>query len=236
MSAAPTIAIDNPICVALDMPDETQLRAFARTIAPHVGVLKVGLTAFVMNGSDLVAELAASAPVFLDLKLHDIPVQVEGAMRSVAKSGASYTTVHASGGRDMLKAAVDAADGVTVLAVTVLTSLDAEALRSMGYDTTPETTVLRLAEIALDAGVTGLVCSPQEVSAVRARFGPRDTGGPLLVVPGIRTTDAASDDQRRTLPPAAAIEAGADIIVIGRPITAASDPVGAAQAIAKEIA
>ena len=230
------VSIDNPICVALDTQGAEEALSFASVVGPHVGMFKVGLTTFIANGGALVSELAGSAPVFLDLKLHDIPAQVQGAMEAIARSGASYTTVHASGGPDMLRAAREAAGDVVVLGVTVLTSLDEEALTRIGYGSSVESTVLRLAELALEAGLTGLVCSPREVAAVRARFGERSSGGPLLVVPGIRATDAGSDDQRRTLPPRAAIDAGADVLVIGRPITAASDPAAAARSLLEELA
>ena len=235
MKTTNVIDIDNPICVALDAADATEARNLARAIGPHVGMLKVGLTSFIANGGALVAELAESTPVFLDLKLHDIPAQVQGAMRAIAGSGASYTTVPAAGGTDMLEAALDAAGEVVVLGVTILTSLDDHALHTMGFEGSTESNVLRLAEVALGVGLTGLVCSPREVAAVRQRFGPRSSGGPLLVVPGIRTGGDENDDQKRTLPARAAIEAGADVIVVGRPITAAPDPVSAVRTMLMEL-
>jgi orotidine-5'-phosphate decarboxylase len=171
-------------------------------------------------------------PLFLDLKFHDIPAQVEGAVAAVAALGASYTTVHASGGSDMIKAAVAAAgEDLTVLAVTVLTSLDDNDLTAIGMEGTAEESVLRLADVALSAGADGLVCSPLELPSLRDRFGARASGGPLLVVPGIRPAGAHAGDQRRTLGPSEAIAAGADVLVIGRPITAAADPGAAAAAI-----
>ena len=207
----------------------------ARATAPHVGLLKVGLTAFVAHGHALVRELKGLRPVFLDLKLHDIPVQVAGAIRAARASGADLVTVHASGGQEMIRAAVNAANGTSVLAVTVLTSLDRAALTALGLHVEPQELVSSLAAAAIDAGADGLVCSPQEVAQLRARFGTRDNGGPLLVVPGIRATRPA-DDQKRTASAPEAIAAGADVLVIGRPITAASDPAAAARALAASAA
>lgn len=226
----------SPICLALDGPDPSANERIAAATYQHVGVFKVGLTSYIAGGRDAIAPLAARRPVFLDLKFHDIPAQVAGAVAAAAHSGASLTTVHAAGGRDMLRAAADAAaDRVQVLAVTVLTSLDDEALAAVGIAGPAEDAVLRLAELAVEAGLAGLVCSPREVEALRARFGPRAAGGPLLVVPGIRP-HATDDDQKRTLTPEEALEAGADLLVIGRPVTAAADPGGAVAAIEASLA
>lgn len=215
----------NPICVALDFADASRVRSTAETVAPFAGVFKVGLTTLYGAGTDIVGDLAQDRPVFVDAKLHDIPAQVEGAMTSIAKLGASYVTVHATGGFDMVKAAVGAAgEDLRVLAVTILTSLDDGELERLGLGPT-EDAVLRLAERALEAGANGLVCSPLELEAVRRRFGE----GPDLVVPGIRPAGAGADDQRRTLGPREALDAGATLLVVGRPITAASDPATAAR-------
>jgi orotidine-5'-phosphate decarboxylase len=173
--------------------------------------------------------------VFVDLKLHDIPAQVSGAVSAIAAGGASYATIHASGGSDMIRAAVEAADGVTILSVTVLTSLDSAQLQRIGFSGNAQTTVLRLAEEALQAGSPGLVCSPLEITSLRSEFGTRETGGPLLVVPGIRSQGAARDDQRRTLSAREAVDAGADMIVVGRPITAATHPADAARGLLEEL-
>jgi orotidine-5'-phosphate decarboxylase len=173
--------------------------------------------------------------VFLDLKLHDIPNTVAGAVRSVASTGASHLTIHAAGGEKMMRAAVQAAsrpDSPQLLAVTVLTSMDASDLNATGVADSPETQVIRLAKLARAAGVNGLVCSPQEVAAVRQAIG----SDPLIVVPGIRPADAqAADDQARIATPAQAIAAGASMLVVGRPITQAPDPAKAAAAILAEI-
>jgi orotidine-5'-phosphate decarboxylase len=218
------------ICAALDFPSWTEAEPFARAVAPAVGMLKVGLEIFAAEGPPAVRAAAAlGRPVFLDLKLHDIPNTVEGAARSAARSGAALLTVHASGGAEMVRAAVRGAEGrLRVLAVTVLTSLDADALRAIGLDGPPEAAVVRLARLAVGAGAGGLVCSPHEVRAVRAAVGP----GPLLVVPGVRPAGAAKGDQARVATPVEAVAAGADVIVVGRPLRDAADPVAAARAIA----
>jgi len=222
------------ICVPLDFPTLREAERFARLVAPHVGMLKVGLELFTAEGPPAVRAVAGlGLPVFLDLKLHDIPNTVEGAARSAASTGARLLTVHAAGGAAMVKAAVKGAGpGVRVLAVTVLTSLDAAALDAVGLAGPPEAAVVRLARLAVDAGAGGLVCSPHEVRAVRAAVGPE----PLLVVPGVRPAGAAVGDQARVATPAAAVADGADVIVVGRPLRESGDPVAAAQRIAAELA
>ena len=226
----------NPICLALDSSDAEEVARLAAATEKHVGVFKVGLTAFISFGSHLTRSLAKQRPIFLDLKLHDIPAQVGGAVASVADTGASYVTIHASGGSEMVRAAANAAgDDLTVLAVTILTSLDDDELGTIGIAGPAEEAVLRLAEVALSAGADGLVCSPLEVARIRKEFGASAEGGPVLVVPGIRPQGSERGDQRRTMGPREAIDAGADLIVVGRPITAADDPASAAAAIEKEI-
>jgi orotidine-5'-phosphate decarboxylase len=196
-------------------------------------MLKVGLELFAAEGPAAVRAVAAlGRPVFLDLKLHDIPNTVEGAARSAAASGARLLTVHAAGGPAMVRAAVrGAGPGVRVLAVTVLTSLDAAALDEVGLAGPPGEAVLRLARLAVAAGAGGLVCSPQEVRSVRSAVGP----GPLLVVPGVRPAGSAVGDQSRVATPAAAVADGADVIVVGRPLREGTDPAAAARRIAEEI-
>lgn len=221
-----------PVAIALDTADRDRLLSWARAVAPHVAVLKLGLTAFAAWGPALVAELSGLRPVFLDLKLHDIPAQVEGAAAAAAASGAELLTVHASGGPDMVAAAVAGAGAARVLAVTVLTSLDAAALGRIGLAGSPAQAAERLAALALEAGAAGLVCSAREAAALRARFGP----GPLLAVPGVRPAGAPPGDQARTATPAQALAAGADLLVVGRPVTAAADPAGAAAALLAGVA
>jgi orotidine-5'-phosphate decarboxylase len=223
----------NPVCAALDFPTWPDADRFARAVAPSVGLLKVGLELFAAEGPAAVhAAAALGRPVFLDLKLHDIPNTVEGAARSAARSGASLLTVHAAGGAEMVRAAVrGAGGGVTVLAVTVLTSLDAAALGAVGLAGPPEAAVVRLATLAVGAGAGGIVCSPHEVAAVRRAVG----AGPLLVVPGVRPAGAAKGDQARVATPEEAVRAGADVIVVGRPLRDAPDPAAAARAIAASL-
>ncbi|HEY6001714.1 MAG TPA: orotidine-5'-phosphate decarboxylase [Anaeromyxobacter sp.] len=225
--------LHNPICAALDFASWREAEAFARAVTPGVGMFKVGLELFAAEGPSAVRAAAGlGRPVFLDLKLHDIPNTVEGAARSAARSGASLLTVHASGGAEMVRAAVrGAGKDVTVLAVTVLTSLDAQALEEIGLTGSPGSAVERLAKLAVAAGAGGLVCSPHEVGQVRAAVGR----GPLLVVPGVRPAGAAKGDQARVATPAEAVGAGADVIVVGRPLRDASDPAAAARAIADSL-
>ncbi len=218
------------ICAALDFPSWVAAAPFARAVAPEVGMLKVGLELFAAEGPAAVRAAAAlGRPVFLDLKLHDIPSTVDGAVRSAAASGAALLTVHASGGADMVRAAVRGAAGkVRILAVTILTSLDDAALDEIGLTGSPASAVLRLARLAVGAGADGVVCSPHEVAAVREAVGP----GPLLVIPGVRPAGAAKGDQSRVATPADAVRAGADVLVIGRPLREGGDPAAAARAIA----
>lgn len=221
------------LCAALDFGSWSAAEPFARAVAPEVGMLKVGLELFAAEGPPAVRAAAAlGRPVFLDLKLHDIPNTVEGAARSAARSGAALLTVHAGGGADMIAAAVrGAGPGVRVLAVTVLTSLDAAALDAVGLAGPPEAAVVRLARLAVAAGAGGIVCSPLEVAAVRAAVGP----GPLLVIPGVRPAGSARGDQSRVSTPEAAVRAGADVLVVGRPLRDAPDPAAAARAMAASL-
>jgi orotidine-5'-phosphate decarboxylase len=228
------------IAVALDSSDRARLLALARLVAPEAGVLKVGLEAFCAHGPALVAEVAALAPVFLDLKLHDIPNTVGAAAAAAARTGASILNVHAGGGREMMRAAGENARESAaaaslpvpkVIAVTILTSLDAAALAEVGFTGTPREAALRLAVLAKESGLDGVVCSPEEIEAIRAACGP----GFLLVVPGIRPAGSAAGDQKRIATPGSAARAGADFLVVGRPITGAADPAAAAREIAREI-
>ena len=229
---APDAATGPPICVALDTGDPAEAIRLATALGSSVGAVKVGLTAFLAGGPPLVADLRAGNRVFLDLKLHDIPAQVAGAVGAAGSLGVSLVTVHAAGGRAMLTAAAEAAPPeLTVVAVTVLTSLEDWDLTEIGMSYAPEDAVLRLADLALSCGVRGLVCSPLEVAPIRGRFGTHPDGGPYLVVPGIRPDGVDQGDQRRTLGPKEALDAGADLLVIGRPITEAADPTAAARSI-----
>ncbi len=226
------------IFCALDTPDPDRAAALAARLAGLVGGVKLGLEFFVANGPGEVARVAASGlPIFLDLKFIDIPNTVAGAVRSVLPLGPAMLTVHASGGAAMLRQAVEAVSSLgaarpKLLAVTVLTSLDDGDLAEIGQIGPVAGQVARLAALARSAGIDGAVCSPHEVAALRALCGPDF----LLVVPGIRPSWAEAGDQKRIMTPAEAVSAGADILVIGRPITEAPDPADAARRIAGEIA
>jgi orotidine-5'-phosphate decarboxylase len=220
-----------PIAVALDAPDLATAEVWAKAVAPHVQVLKVGLELFCAHGPGAVEAMAGQADVFLDLKLHDIPNTVAGAARAVAGLGPRFLTVHASGGADMVRAAVEAAPDVTITAITVLTSLSAAALDDVGLAGPPLDAVRRLAALAVGAGAGALVCSPQEVAAVRAEVGP----GIVLVTPGVRPVGADVGDQARVATPQQALADGADLLVIGRPLTGAPDPGAAAAEIAASL-
>ncbi|WPB86508.1 orotidine-5'-phosphate decarboxylase [Sediminicoccus rosea] len=220
------------LIVALDTPRLDQAEALAGQVAPSAGLVKLGLELFCAAGPPALARLAAHAPVFLDLKLHDIPNTVAGAVGSLAPLGASMLTLHAGGGPAMITAARKAAEAAgparpILLAVTVLTSMDAEQLGAVGVAGGPAQQVLRLARMAMAAGADGLVCSPREVSLIRDALGE----APMLVVPGIRPVGSAAGDQARIATPEDAVAAGADWIVVGRPITEAASPAAAAAAI-----
>jgi orotidine-5'-phosphate decarboxylase len=223
-----------PIAVALDTADLATATRWAQSVAPHVSTVKVGLELFCAEGPGAVEKIRAAADVdlFLDLKLHDIPATVAGAARSVAALAPEYLTVHASGGPAMVAAAAEALPQTRVVGVTILTSLSAADLERLGIAGPPEEAVLRLARLAVDAGARALVCSPQEVAAVRREVGPDVT----LITPGVRPVDAANDDQARVATPQRAIADGADLVVIGRPITGSGDPAAAAEAIVGSLA
>jgi len=228
------------LCTALDGSDRAWILKTAKALGGASGWLKVGLEAFTAFGPGLVGEVAATgARVFLDLKLHDIPNTVRGAAANCAASGAAMFNVHASGGRAMMEAALEGAErgapaGAVrprVIAVTVLTSLDGAALEALGIAADPEALVVRWARLAQEAGLDGVVASAREAAAIRAACGE----GFLVVTPGIRPRWAASDDQKRIVTPADAVAAGADILVVGRPITRAEDPAAAARRILGEL-
>jgi orotidine-5'-phosphate decarboxylase len=229
-----------PIAVAMDAPSLAVLREWTALVSPVVSTLKVGLEVFCRDGAEAVHAARAVAEeaghpgidVFLDLKLHDIPATVRGAARAVAPLSPAYLTVHASGGAEMIAAAAEALPDTRITAVTVLTSLDADALEAIGLAGPSEAAAVRLARLAVGAGARAIVCSPQEVTAIRAAV-PADI---VLITPGVRPAGAALDDQKRVATPARAIADGADLLVIGRPITGAEDPRGAAEQIAREIA
>ncbi|QNM83153.1 orotidine-5'-phosphate decarboxylase [Sphingomonas sabuli] len=219
----------NPIFVAIDTPDLDRARTLARDVGSHAGGVKLGLEFFCANGPEGVRDIAAiGAPLFLDVKLHDIPNTVAKAIQALAPLQPAIVTVHAAGGRAMLEAAKTAAPPATkVVAVTVLTSLDASDLAAAGVGGSPAEQVERLARLARDSGVDGLVCSGAEVASARAAWSDG-----FFVVPGVRPEGSDVGDQKRVVTPRQALESGASVLVIGRPITGAEDPAKALQAIA----
>ena len=230
------------LIVALDVETPAQAFALVTQLRGVAGMFKIGSQLFTLAGPQIVKDVVASgAKVFLDLKFHDIPHQVAGAARSAAQLGVSLFTVHASGGAEMMRRAAEAVAEVAeregtarpaVLAVSVLTSMDASALAQIGISSSPEESVLRLVKLAEQSGVDGVVASPQEAAKIRATVTNQKF---LIVTPGIRPSGGGLDDQRRVATPEAALQAGADYLVVGRPITAAPDPVAAAQQIAAEM-
>ena len=228
--------LENPVFVALDTQDLSRALELARTVGPHVGGFKIGLefiSAFGPDGIRAVVELGR--PVFADVKFHDIPNTVAGAAKALATLGLSIFNVHASGGEAMMRAAVEAVAGANprlkIIGVTVLTSLDDDVLETVGQRTPAAEQVVRLARLAKVSGLDGVVCSPQEIAMVRAACGPQF----LIVTPGIRPAGSDLADQRRVQTPEEAMRAGADILVIGRPITGAADPAQAARAIGRSL-
>jgi orotidine-5'-phosphate decarboxylase len=225
------------LIVALDVPDASSALDLVDRLEGTCIWFKVGLELFVAAGPSVLEPiLARGHSIFLDLKFHDIPNTVAGAVRSASRFGARMMTVHASGGPAMLTAARRVLDGVEnppeLLAVTMLTSMDAGQTAAVGFELSPPDQVNLLARMVLDAGMTGFVCSPQEVAAVRALAGP----GATLVVPGIRPAGSDAGDQKRIATPAETLRMGASYLVVGRPITQAADPAAAAAAIVKEMA
>lgn len=221
----------NPICVALDTPEIARAEALVRQLRGHVGMVKIGMEFFYANGPQGYEAVAAlGVPVFLDLKLHDIPNTVASALKSLLKLSPvpAIINIHASGGSDMMKAARDAVEGrCKLIAVTILTSLSNADISAIGFARSTDEQALDLAKFTHQAGLDGIVCSALDLAKVRAEL-PRKF---LTVVPGIRPADALTQDQKRVMTPKQAITAGADILVIGRPITGATDPVHAAHDI-----
>jgi orotidine-5'-phosphate decarboxylase len=230
------LTVKDRLIVALDFPDAAAALACADQLAGSISWFKVGLELYLASGESVVRELKRRGhSVFLDLKLHDIPNTAAAAVRSLARLEPDLLTVHAAGGRAMLNAAAEAARGLPhpprLLAVTVLTSVDAASLAEIGVPATPVEQVLRLARLAAECGIDGMVCSPAEAAALHSAL-PKA----LLVTPGIRPAGADAGDQKRIATPQFALAAGASILVIGRPITAAPDPKAAAQAILSDMA
>lgn len=230
-----TLSPKDRIIFALDVASVDEAARYAYLLRDHVGMFKVGLELFVAEGPAVVKAVQDNGGrgIFLDLKFHDIPETVKGAMRSAATLGADLATIHTSDGQAMMKAAVEAAGKTKVLGVTVLTSLTADSFPEAGIDGsfTPETLVVHRAKAAKAAGCAGVVCSGLEARMVRDECGPDF----LIVTPGVRSSDDAVGDQKRVVTPFEAVKNGADYIVVGRPIRNAPDPAEAAKKIAGEI-
>lgn len=220
--------MSNPVYLALDVPQIDAARTLANAVKAHVGGLKLGLEFFCAHGSHGVHELAqVGLPIFLDLKLHDIPNTVAGAMQAIHVLEPAIVSIHAGGGRAMMEdAKAAAAENTRVVAVTVLTSLDERDLARIGVGGTPHDQVMRLAELAEASGLDGIVCSGQEVKAVKKQW--RDG---FFVVPGLRPTGVSAGDQKRMVTPRQARDDGASVLVIGRPISRAENPAQAARDI-----
>jgi orotidine-5'-phosphate decarboxylase len=220
------------LVVAADLSSRDDILSLVEELRDDVGVFKIGLQAFVANGPALVREIVAlGVRIFLDLKIHDIPNTARHAVAEAASLGASMLTVHAAGGEAMLRAAAEAAGGALVLGVTILTSLDEEQLQQIGYAAPPLESAVRLARIARSAALGGVVASPHEIRAIREACGPAF----VILTPGIRPAGSDSGDQRRTMTPVEALRAGADYIVVGRPITGATARRDAAARIVAEM-
>jgi orotidine-5'-phosphate decarboxylase len=232
MNSSPLTARDR-IIVALDFPSQAKALALVSALSDSVSIYKIGLQLYTAAGPAIVQAVAAtSAKIFLDLKLHDIPNTVAKAVTAAGDLGAAMLTVHLSGGSAMLQAAVESkTPQLSLLGVTVLTSATQETLTETGLDSALADQVMRLADLGKKSGCDGLVTSPHEVGALRQRLGP----DVLLVCPGVRPAWAAADDQKRFTTPREAVEAGADYLVIGRPITAAADPRSAVERIVTEL-
>ena len=221
------------IIVALDLPTNEAALALVRQLSPHARLFKIGLELYTAGGREIVqAVREMGGRVFLDLKLHDIPNTVGRAVASASSLGVEMLTIHLSGGRAMAEAAVRAAPPeILVLGVTVLTSADEATLREMGVASTMEEQVLRLAQLGVDCGIGGVVASPLELEPLRRMHGSKLK----MVTPGIRPFGSAVNDQKRAMTPREALEAGADFLVIGRPITAAADPCAALEQIVRDV-
>jgi len=228
----------NPVFCALDVNDLAKASELALTLKGHVFGFKLGLEFFLAQGIPGYKNIAETgAPIFLDLKLHDIPNTVAGAVASILPLAPAFLTIHAAGGAAMMHAAANAATKAgaarpKLLGVTVLTSLDTKDLAAVGQDQNTGNQVMRLASLAKESGMDGIVCSPEEVKTLRAALGPDF----ILMVPGIRPAWATANDQKRVMTPKEALDAGASYLVIGRPITGADQPADAADRIKTELA
>jgi orotidine-5'-phosphate decarboxylase len=222
-----------PIAVALDAPNLSVAKEWAKQVSPFVSTLKIGLETYLRDGKDSIQSIReiSDCEIFLDLKLHDIPATVAGACKSVLELNPKYLTVHASGGKDMIKAAAEAMPQTLIVAVTILTSIDEKSLQEIGFKNPANKSALDLALLAISAGARAIVCSPQEVSEIRRNV-PKEI---VLITPGVRPLGSNANDQQRIATPEEALTNGADLLVIGRPITSADDVGKAAKLISEEV-
>jgi len=222
-----------PIAVALDAPNLLLAKEWAKKVSPFVSTLKIGLETYLRDGKDSIQSIReiSDCDIFLDLKLHDIPATVAGACKSVLGLHPKYLTVHASGGKDMIKAAAEAMPQTLIVAVTILTSIDEKNLQEIGFKNSAKKSALDLASLAISAGARAIVCSPQEVSEIRRNVS-KDI---VLITPGVRPLGSKANDQQRIATPEEALTNGADLLVIGRPITSADDIGIAAKLISEEV-
>ena len=222
-----------PIVVALDAPDLVTAKSWAREVSPYVSTLKIGLETYLRDGKNSIEEIkkVSDCDIFLDLKLHDIPATVAGACRSVADLDPKFLTVHASGGAEMINEAATTLPNTLIVAVTILTSINEHNLRQIGFKNSPQESAVNLAKLAVTAGARAIVCSPQEVGEIRKNIDSTI----VLITPGIRPKGSSANDQQRIATPQDALINGANLLVIGRPITG-SDNVGeAAKRISEEV-
>lgn len=222
-----------PIALALDAPDLNIAKNWAIEASPFVSTLKIGLETYLRDGKSAIQEIrkVSECDIFLDLKLHDIPATVTGACNSIKDLDPKFLTVHASGGAEMITAAVNALPNTLITAVTILTSINEESIKSIGYKSDPRESAINLAQLAVAAGARAIVCSAQEVAMIRNAVG-KDV---VLITPGIRPAGSSSDDQKRVATPSQALKDGANLLVIGRPITASNSIKTACEQLKEEI-
>ena len=222
-----------PIAVALDAPDLQTAKSWAKEVSPYVSTLKIGLENYLRDGKSSIEEMRkiSDCEIFLDLKLHDIPTTVAGACRSVADLKPKYLTVHASGGEEMINEAVKTLPSTLIVAVTILTSIDQVNLQKIGFKNAPKESAVNLAKLAVAAGARAIVCSPQEVAEIRKNVDPSI----VLITPGVRPKGSNANDQQRIATPEEALLNGANLLVIGRPITGSDNVSQAAKRISEEV-
>jgi orotidine-5'-phosphate decarboxylase len=222
-----------PIAVALDAPDLETAKTWAKEVSPYVSTLKIGLETYLRDGKESIEQIKeiSSCDLFLDLKLHDIPATVAGACRSVADLNPKYLTVHASGGSEMINEAAKTLPNTLIVAVTILTSIDEKNLQEIGFKNSSKESAVNLAKLAVAAGARAIVCSPQEVAEIRKNV----DSSIVLITPGIRPQGSSSNDQQRIATPQDALLNGANLLVIGRPITGSDNVGAAAKRISEEV-